>query len=92
MAMNFELPAEVQAFLSRLDSFINKTILPLQHKDDNNRFFDHRRESSRTQWDNKGLPTEAWDDLLRQAKTLADQAGFYRFACPPEYGGSELRP
>lgn len=86
--MNFELPTEVQDYLSRLDSFINKTILPLQHKDDNDRFFDHRRESSRTQWRNQGLPTEDWESLLQHAKSFADQAGFYRFACPKEYGGS----
>lgn len=86
--MNFELPAEVQEYLSRLDRFIEKTILPLQHRDDNDRFFDHRRESSRTQWHNQGLPTEDWESLLQQAKALADEAGFYRFACPKEYGGS----
>lgn len=88
MTMNFELPVEVQDYLSRLDTFINETILPLQRKDDNERFFDHRREDSRTQWTNQGLPTEEWERLLRQAKSLADEAGFYRFACPEEYGGS----
>ncbi|KAM6529449.1 hypothetical protein FALCPG4_007585 [Fusarium falciforme] len=86
--MNFELPAEVQDYLARLDKFINDTILPLQHKDDNNRFFDHRREASRTQWDNQGLPTADWETLLQKAKDLADQAGFYRFPVPKEYGGS----
>ncbi|KAJ4188266.1 hypothetical protein NW767_011927 [Fusarium falciforme] len=86
--MNFELPTEVQDYLARLDKFINDTILPLQHKDDNNRFFDHRREASRTQWDNQGLPTADWETLLQKAKDLADQAGFYRFPVPKEYGGS----
>lgn len=86
--MNFELPAEVQEYLSRLDTFITDTILPLQHSNDNNRFFDHRREASRTQWSNQGLPTEEWEGLLSQVKKLADDAGFYRFACPKEYGGS----
>lgn len=86
--MNFELPTEVKDYLTSLDAFIEKSILPLQHKDDNNRFFDHRRESSRTQWNNQGLPTDEWEKLLQQASALADQAGFYRFACPKEYGGS----
>ncbi|KAL1897464.1 hypothetical protein Sste5346_004202 [Sporothrix stenoceras] len=86
--MNFELPSDVQDFLSRIDAFINKTILPLQHSDDNDRFFDYRRESSRTQWDNDGLPKKEWEALLRKTKRLADDAGFYRFAVPPEYGGS----
>jgi alkylation response protein AidB-like acyl-CoA dehydrogenase len=86
--MNFELPAEVKSYLARLDAFIEDKILPLQHKGDNNRFFDHRRESSRTQWDNQGLPTEEWESLLHEARQLADEAGFYRFPFPPEYGGA----
>lgn len=86
--MEFELPKEVQEYLSRLDKFIDEKIIPLQKQNDNTQFFDHRRESSRTQWENQGLPTEEWERLLRQAKDLADEAGFYRFACPVEYGGS----
>jgi len=86
--MNFDLPADLQAYLQRLDTFIHDQILPLQHKDDNNRFFDYRRESSRTQWDNGGLPTDEWERLLHQARQLADEAGFYRFPFPKEYGGS----
>lgn len=85
--MNFELPQDLQEYISKLDGFIHDTILPLQHKNDNNRFFDHRREPSRTQWDNGGLPTPEWEDLLRQAHRLADDAGFYRFPLPKEYGG-----
>ena len=87
--MNFELPTEVQDYLSRLDKFIKDTILPLQHKDDNNRFFDHRREPSRTVWDKGGLPNPEWEQLLGQARKLADKAGFYRFPLPKEYGGDE---
>ncbi|TPX17879.1 uncharacterized protein E0L32_002980 [Thyridium curvatum] len=86
--MNFELPADVQAFVARVDGFINKTVLPLQYKDDNQRFFDYRREASRTQWDNHGLPTEDWENLLRKTKSLAREAGLYQFAAPAEYGGS----
>ncbi|KAL3301040.1 acyl-CoA dehydrogenase [Colletotrichum asianum] len=86
--MNFELPQDVRDFLKRLDAFINDAILPLQYENDNNRFFDHHREASRTQWDNQGLPTEDWEALLDKAKRIADKAGFYRFACPKEYGGS----
>ncbi|KAH6651963.1 acyl-CoA dehydrogenase/oxidase [Truncatella angustata] len=85
--MNFDLPTDLQAYISKLDVFINQTILPLQHSDDNDRFFDHRREPSRTQWDNGGLPTLEWEDLLRRARELADEAGFYRFPLPRRYGG-----
>lgn len=84
--MNFELPQDVQDFLSRIDAFINKTLIPLQHSDDNDRLFDYRRESSRTQWDNNGLPKKEWEALLCKTKRLADEAGFYRFAVPREYG------
>lgn len=85
--MNFDYPAELQEYISRLDSFIRNTILPLQHSNDNNRFFDHRREPSRTQWDNQGLPTPEWEALLDQARALADEEGFYRFPLPKEHGG-----
>jgi alkylation response protein AidB-like acyl-CoA dehydrogenase len=85
--MNFELPRDLQEYITKLDKFIQTQILPLQHKDDNNRFFDHRREPSRTQWDNGGLPTPEWEALLTQARKIADEAGFYRFPLPREYGG-----
>lgn len=85
--MNFDLPADLQNFLRRLDDFITTKILPLQYKDDNNRFFDHRREPSRTQWANQGLPTHDWEDLLSQARKIADDSGYYRFGFPTEYGG-----
>ncbi|KIV93110.1 hypothetical protein PV10_04350 [Exophiala mesophila] len=86
--MNFDLPNDLQDYLKKIDGFVNNKILPLQHKNDNNRFFDHRRESSRTQWENQGLPTDDWEDLLKQARKLADEAGFYRFGFPKQFGGS----
>ncbi|KAI1293120.1 butyryl-CoA dehydrogenase [Xylaria venustula] len=85
--MNFELPSDLQEYIAKLDRFIVAQILPLQQSDDNNRFFDHRREPSRTQWGNRGLPTPEWESLLRQACKVADEAGFYRFPLPREYGG-----
>ena len=42
---------------------------------------------ARTDWDNQGLPRDDWEDLLGQARKLADQAGFYRFCLPKEFGG-----
>lgn len=87
--MNFDLPPDLQAYIGQLDQFIHNKILPLQHSNDNNRFFDHRRESSRTQWNNGGLPTPEWDNLLAQARKLADDAGFYRFPLSKQFGGAE---
>ncbi|EEP78756.1 acyl-CoA dehydrogenase [Uncinocarpus reesii 1704] len=85
--MNFDLPQDLTEYIGSLDKFIKDTILPLQHSNDNNRFFDHRREHSRTDWDNGGLPRKEWEELLVQARSLADKAGFYRFALPKIYGG-----
>ncbi|EMF15703.1 acyl-CoA dehydrogenase NM domain-like protein [Sphaerulina musiva SO2202] len=85
--MNFEIPPSLQTYLSRLDDFIDREITPLQAQNDNERFFDHRREHSRTDWDNGGLPREDWEQLLQEATRRADQAGFYRFSLPRQYGG-----
>lgn len=62
--MHFNLPADLEAYIGSLDKFIHETILPLQHADDNNRFFDYRREHARTDWDNGGLPRKEWEALL----------------------------
>jgi acyl-CoA dehydrogenase len=87
--MDFNLPADLTAYLAELDAFIEAEIKPLQAQDDNERFFDHRREHSRTDWDNQGLPRHEWEELLREAKRRADKAGHLRFALPKEYGGKD---
>ena len=56
-------------------------------QDDNIRFFDHRREHARTDWDNGGLPRQEWEALLGEARERADDAGHLRFAWPEEMGG-----
>ncbi|CAH0041045.1 unnamed protein product [Clonostachys rhizophaga] len=85
--MNFDLPQDLQDCISKLDTFIKSEILPIQQE--NIQFFDHRREPSRTQWDNDGLPTPEWEALLSRARKLADDAGFYRLPLPKQYGGQE---
>ena len=87
--MDFDVPMELRAYLAELDRFIEAKIAPLQARDDNERFFDHRREHSRTDWDNQGLPRKAWEDLLAQAQALADAAGHYRFGWPRSMGGQD---
>ena len=42
--MDFSLPADLVSYLAELDAFIDAEIKPLQAEDDNDRFFDHRRE------------------------------------------------
>ena len=87
--MDFDIPKELQDYLVELDAFIEKEIKPLQMQDDNNRFFDHRREDARTDWDRDGLPNEEWEELLREAKRRADAAGHLRYPLPKEYGGQD---
>src|SRR5437868_15483966 len=85
--MDFDIPHDIQDYLDELDRFIETTIAPLQAKDDNERFFDHRREHARTDWDNHGLPRAEWEALLGKARQLADEAGHLRYAWPVEMGG-----
>lgn len=87
--MNFDLPDELGEFLARLDAFIADEIAPLQAADDNERFFDHRREYARTDFENGGLPRPEWEALMDEAVRRADAAGFYRYALPEEYGGQD---
>lgn len=87
--MDFALPEELSAYLAELDDFIVREIAPLQAQDDNERFFDHRREWARTDFEAGGLPRHAWEQLLRTARQRADAAGHYRFAMPREYGGKD---
>lgn len=87
--MDFSIPAEITAYLEELDAFIEAEIKPLQAADDNERFFDHRREWARTDFENGGLPRREWEDLLREARRRADAAGHFRFALPKEFGGKD---
>jgi alkylation response protein AidB-like acyl-CoA dehydrogenase len=85
--MDITLPAELTDYLDELDRFIDGEIRPLEQQDDNIRFFDHRREHARTDWERGGLPNREWELLLAEARRRADAAGHYRYAFPAEYGG-----
>ena len=87
--MDFNIPQDIKDYLGVLDAFIEAEIRPLEQEDDNIRFFDHRREWARTDFDNGGLPRPEWEALLREAKRRADSAGHFRFALPAEYGGQD---
>jgi acyl-CoA dehydrogenase len=87
--MDFDLPPELVAYLAELDRFIEATIKPLEESDDNVRFFDHRREWARTDFENGGLPRHDWEELLSRAVKLADEAGYWRFSAPAAYGGKD---
>ena len=87
--MDFALPDDLLAYLAELDGFIASQIKPLEQADDNIRFFDHRREYARTDFENQGLPRHEWEDLLREATARADAAGHWRFSAPRQYGGKD---
>ena len=87
--MDFEIPQELADYLNVLDDFIEREIRPLEQENDNIRFFDHRREDARTDWERGGLPNDEWEALLGEARRRADAAGHYRYPFPKEYGGQE---
>jgi hypothetical protein len=54
--MDVRIPADIDDFQEELDQCIEASIKPLGQADDTIRFFDHRREDARTDWDRDGLP------------------------------------
>ena len=54
----FDIPQSIEDYLVVLDDFIEREIKPLEAQDDNIRFFDHRREHARTDWDREGCPAK----------------------------------
>ena len=87
--MDFTIPDDIQTTLDQLDDFIEREIKPLEQQDDNVRFFDHRREWARTDFDNGGVPRADWEALLREMRRRADAAGWLRLALPAEFGGRD---
>src|SRR5437762_10085787 len=87
--MDFEIPSDLAAYLVELDEFIEREIRPLEAANDNIRFFDHRREDSRTDWERGGLPNREWELLLHEARRRADKAGIYRYSWPARWGGMD---
>ena len=87
--MDFTIPQELEDYYAELEKFIDAEIEPLVAKDDNIRFFDHRRENARTDWEREGLPNHEWEELLREARKAADKAGHWRFSAPKKYGGKD---
>jgi acyl-CoA dehydrogenase len=87
--VDFELPVDLTQRLAALDKFIEREIKPLQEQDDNIRFFDHRREYARTDFENGGVPRREWEELLGEMFRRADAAGWLRYGLPKEVGGSD---
>src|SRR5256712_7206970 len=75
--------------MKKPDDFIDRKIKPLEQQDDNMRFFDLRREFARTDGERGGVPVREWYALLGEMRRRADAAGFYRWALPARFGGSD---
>src|SRR6476646_11640361 len=85
--MDFNVPTELVEYLAKIDAFVDAEIKPLQAQDDNERFFDHRREWARTDFENGGIPRPEWEALLGEMRRRADAAGWLRLSLPVEFGG-----
>ena len=81
------MTSDIDPLLEEVDAFIEREIEPLEREDDNARFFDHRREISRTDLEAGGIPSREWEELLGEARRRADRTGIYRYALPTEIGG-----
>ena len=80
------MPEQLQELLDEIDAFMVDEIEPLQREHE--RFFDHRREGARTNWED-GTPTAEWEPLLEEMRRRADEAGLCRYMLPEEYGGRD---
>ena len=87
--MDIDIPADIRRTLEEIDDFIEREIAPLQAQDDNERFFDHRREWARTDFEAGGTPRPEWEALLAEMRRRADAAGWLRLALPQEHGGRD---
>ncbi len=83
--MDFSLTEDLRQLLNEIDDFIERKIKPLEKE--NKKFFDHRRENARTNWED-GTPSEEWEELLAEQRRRADKAGLYRYILPEKWGGS----
>ena len=85
--MDFTLPEHLRAVLASLDAFIEQEIVPLQAE--NEQYFDRRREFARTDFENDGIPSRDWEDLLDEMRRRADKAGWLRYGLPASLGGRD---
>jgi acyl-CoA dehydrogenase len=85
--VDFTLPEHLPGVLAQIDEFIEREIKPLERE--NMEFFDRRREFARTDLENGGIPARAWEDLLDEMRSRADEAGWLRYGLPASLGGRD---
>ena len=86
--MDFTIPQDLEDYYSELVQFIEAEIEPLVAKDDNIRFFDHRRENARTDWERGGLPNH--EGAGWRARPRSPRA--WRGICEPRPGAGTACP
>ena len=87
VTMTTDVPDELAEVIAEIDDFIEHEVRPLERDGDNARFFDHRREHARTDFERGGIPSAAWEALLEEMMKRADRAGLWRYALATELGG-----
>jgi alkylation response protein AidB-like acyl-CoA dehydrogenase len=85
--MTVKIPDQFEPLIEEIDEFIDREIIPLEEK--HPEFFDYRREHSRTDWDNGGVPAEEWEEFVAEQRRRADEAGLYRYPLPTSVGGRD---
>src|SRR5260370_32057177 len=88
----FEMTDEVRTSERNLEKLVETEIRRLETEGDNARFFDHRREWARTDFENGGVPSAPWRDLLAEMHRRAGAAGWGRVVLPGGRGGEEASP
>ena len=87
MTPDGDIPGGIAATLAALDDFIAAQIRPLEEQGANARFFDHRREWARTDYERDGVPSREWEELVTEMRRRADAAGWLRWGLPERMGG-----
>ena len=87
MTLHGRIPDGIAATLAALDEFIAAEIRPLEQRGENARFFDHRREWARTDFERDGIPSSQWELLVAEMRRRADAAGWLRWGLPERLGG-----
>jgi len=85
--LDFDIPEDTRRLLADIDAFVERELVPLEKA--HPQFFDHRREFARTDWEQDGIPSAAYEAVVREARDRCDRAGFLRLGLPKSVGGGE---
>ena len=80
--MDFAIPAALEEYYAELEAFIEAEIEPLVAEGDNVRFFDHRREHARTDWDAGGAAAARLGRAFARGPSARRCGGPLALLCP----------